>query len=60
MEYNGNRWRATVNSVLNLQVQKNAGKLLSAVTTGGILSSAQLHSYLVHVLFIYLHLTHSL
>jgi hypothetical protein len=34
-----NRWRALVNSVLNLW----AGKLLSDLTTGGFSSSAQLH-----------------
>jgi hypothetical protein len=29
------RWRALVNSVLNLRVPYNAGKLSSDVTTGG-------------------------
>jgi hypothetical protein len=38
-----NRWRALVNSVLNLRVPWNAGKLSSGLTTGGLLSSAQLH-----------------
>jgi hypothetical protein len=38
-----NRWRALVNSVLNLRVPKNAGKLSSGLTTDGLLSSAQLH-----------------
>jgi hypothetical protein len=33
-----NRWRALVNSVLNLRVARNAGKLSS-----GLSSSAQLH-----------------
>jgi hypothetical protein len=33
-----NRWRALVNSVLNLRVPQNAGKLSS-----GLSSSAQLH-----------------
>jgi hypothetical protein len=33
-----NRWRALVNSVLNLRVPRNAGKLSS-----GLSSSAQLH-----------------
>jgi hypothetical protein len=44
-----NRWRALVNSVLNLQVPWNAGKLSSALTSSGLSSSAQLHrvSYLV-------------
>jgi hypothetical protein len=37
------RWRALVNSVLNLQVSQNVGKLSSVLTTGGLLSSAQLH-----------------
>jgi hypothetical protein len=37
------RWRALVNSVLNLQVPSNAGKVTGALTTGGLSSSAQLH-----------------
>jgi hypothetical protein len=37
------RWRALVNSVLNLRVPCNAGKLSSGLTTGGLSSSAQLH-----------------
>jgi hypothetical protein len=43
------RWRALVNSVLNLRVTWNAGKLSSGLTSGGLSSSAQLHrvSYLV-------------
>jgi hypothetical protein len=44
-----NRWRALVNSVLNLLVPRNAGKLSSGRASSGISSSAQLHrvSYLV-------------
>jgi hypothetical protein len=38
-----NRWRALVNSVLNLRVPWNAVKLSSGITTGGFLSSAQLY-----------------
>jgi hypothetical protein len=39
-----NRWRrALVNSVLNLRVPWNAGKLLSGLTSSGLSSSAQLH-----------------
>jgi hypothetical protein len=38
-----NRWRALVNSVLNLCVPWNAGKLSSGLTTRGLSSSAQLH-----------------
>jgi hypothetical protein len=38
-----NRWKALVNSVLNLHVPLYAGELLSGLTTGGLLSSAQLH-----------------
>jgi hypothetical protein len=38
-----NRWRAPVNSVLNLRVPRNAGKLSSGLTTVGLSSSAQLH-----------------
>jgi hypothetical protein len=37
------RWRALVNSVLNLGVTYNAGKLSSVLTTGGLSSGAQLH-----------------
>jgi hypothetical protein len=35
--------RALVNSVLNLRVSWNAGKLSSGLATGGLWSSAQLH-----------------
>jgi hypothetical protein len=38
-----NRWRALVNSVLNLRVPWNAGKLSSGLTSDGFSSSAQLH-----------------
>jgi hypothetical protein len=38
------RWRAVLNSVKNLSVAQNAGNLSSALITGGISSSAQLHS----------------
>jgi hypothetical protein len=38
-----NRWRALVNSVLDLRVPWNAGKLFSGVTSSGLSSSAQLH-----------------
>jgi hypothetical protein len=37
------RWRALVNSVLNLRVPYTAGKLSSVLTVGHPLSSAQLH-----------------
>jgi hypothetical protein len=37
------KWRALVNSALNLRVPWNAGKLSSGLTTGGLSSSAQLH-----------------
>jgi hypothetical protein len=48
-----NRW-TLVNSVLNLRVPQNAGKLSSGLTSGGLLSSAQLHivSWLVRFLLI--------
>jgi hypothetical protein len=39
-----NRWRALVNSVLNLRVLQNAWKLSSGLTSSGLSSSAQLHS----------------
>jgi hypothetical protein len=38
-----NRWRALLNSVLNLRVPCNAGKLSSGPTSSGLSSSAQLH-----------------
>jgi hypothetical protein len=38
-----NRWRAVVNSVLNLRVPLNAGKLSSGLTPIGLSSSVQLH-----------------
>jgi hypothetical protein len=38
-----NRWRALVNSVLNLRVPWNAGKLSSGLASSGLSSSAQLH-----------------
>jgi hypothetical protein len=38
-----NRWRAVVNSVLNLRVPRNAGKLSSGLTSSGLSGSAQLH-----------------
>jgi hypothetical protein len=37
------RWRALVNSVMNLRVPLNAGKLSSGCTTCGLLSGTQLH-----------------
>jgi hypothetical protein len=37
------RWRALVNSVLNLRVPYNAEKLLSVLATRELSSSAQLH-----------------
>jgi hypothetical protein len=37
------RWRALVNSVMNLRVPYNAGKLPSGCTTCGLSSGAQLH-----------------
>jgi hypothetical protein len=38
-----NRWRALVNSVLNLRVPWKTGKLSSGVTSSGLSSSGQLH-----------------
>jgi hypothetical protein len=39
-----NRWKALVNSVLNLRVPWNTGKLSSSLTSSGLSSSAQLHT----------------
>jgi hypothetical protein len=38
------RWRALVNSVLNLRVSLTAGKLSSVLTTRDLSSGAQLHT----------------
>jgi hypothetical protein len=38
-----NKWRDLVNSVLNLRVPWNAGKLSSGLTSSGLSGSAQLH-----------------
>jgi hypothetical protein len=38
-----NRWRALVNSVLNLRFPRIAGKLSSDLTSGDLSSSAQFH-----------------
>jgi hypothetical protein len=38
------KWRALVNAVMNLRVPQNTGKLWSGFITGGLSSSAQLHS----------------
>jgi hypothetical protein len=37
------RWRVLVNSVLNLWIPQNAGKLSSVLTTRDLSSGAQLH-----------------
>jgi hypothetical protein len=39
----GNRWRALVNSVLNLRFPWNAEKLPSGLTSSGLSISVQLH-----------------
>jgi hypothetical protein len=38
-----NRWRALANSVLNLRVPQNDGKLSSGLTSSGLSGNAQLH-----------------
>jgi hypothetical protein len=37
------RWRVLVNSIVNLRVPQNAGKLSSVLTTRDLSSSVQLH-----------------
>jgi hypothetical protein len=37
------QWRALLNTVMNLRVPQNAGKLLSSCTIGGFSRGAQLH-----------------
>jgi hypothetical protein len=41
-----NRWRVLVNSVLNIRLPKNAWKLSSVLTTGGLSSGAQLQRFI--------------
>jgi hypothetical protein len=38
-----NKWGALVNAVMNLRVARNAGKLSSGHTTGGLSGSVLLH-----------------
>jgi hypothetical protein len=38
------KWRAPVNTVTKLWVPENAGTVSNGYTTGGLLSSSQLHS----------------
>jgi hypothetical protein len=44
-----NRWRALVNSVLNLRDPWNAGKLSSGQVSSGFSISVQLHSYFINL-----------
>jgi hypothetical protein len=37
------QWRAFVNTIMNLRVAQNTGKLLSSCKTGGLLRRAQVH-----------------
>jgi hypothetical protein len=39
-----NRWRALANSVLNLRVPWNAGKLSNGLTSSGLSSGSQLQT----------------
>jgi hypothetical protein len=38
-------WRSLVNTVMNLRVSYNAGKLLSSYTIGGFSRRAQFHEF---------------
>jgi hypothetical protein len=44
-----NKWRALVNTVMNLRVPENVGKFLSSCATGGFSRRAHLHgvSYVI-------------
>jgi hypothetical protein len=44
------RWRALVNTVMNLRVPLNVGKFLSSCTIGSFSRRAQLHEWLVEAL----------
>jgi hypothetical protein len=54
------RWRALVNSILNLRVPYNAGKLSSFQTTRDVSSSAQLHGVIILYICILSHIAISL
>jgi hypothetical protein len=43
MAQDKDQWRALVNTVLNLQVPRNAGKFLSGCTIGSFSRRAELH-----------------
>jgi hypothetical protein len=53
----GDKWRALVNAVMNPGVPLNAGKLSCCYTTGGLLSSAQLHRVNSYPLMLFLKTT---
>jgi hypothetical protein len=39
------RWRALVNTVMNLRIPQNVGKPVSSCATGGFSRRAQLHEF---------------
>jgi hypothetical protein len=43
----GNQWRALVNTVTNLRIPYNVGKLVSSCTTGGFSRRAELHAVIL-------------
>jgi hypothetical protein len=45
-----NSWRVFMNSVLNLRVPRNAGKLSSGLTSSGLWSSTHLHRVITNTL----------
>jgi hypothetical protein len=50
------KWKALVNTVMNLQVSLNAGKFLSSCTIGGFSRRAHLHEAVCMCAYIYIYI----